>query len=134
MTNKQIKTIALASLKATAAIVLFTGKAFLYLCLALYVCGELLFSEYQAVPTPRPVRTVAKTIAQPTVLAIELPEETEPTDVEKETIALAADARRYAKLTSVQLRKECSTIGIKWRNAHGTKHLTKAEMLTALAA
>ena len=140
MPNRQIKNIALASLKATAAIVLFTGKAFLYICLALYVVGELLFSDYQSVPVAesKPVRTAAKTIAQPTVLAIELPaveQDIEPSDAEKEGIAIAAAACHYAKLTAVQLRKECSALGIKWRNAHApSKHLSKSEMLQALAA
>ena len=140
MSNRQIKNISIASIKAVTAIVLFTGKAFLYLCLALYVVGELLFSEYQSIPVTesKPVRTAAKAMAQPTVLAIDLPaveQITEPSDAEKESIALAADARHYATLTAVQLRKECSAIGIKWRNAHGkSKHMSKAEMLEALTA
>lgn len=132
MSNAQIKTV----LKAVATVLRLTGKAIVYLCIALYVVGELMFSESQTVEAPKPVRTVAKTMAKPTVLAIELPEvDKEIPEVDKETMALAADARHYATLTSVQLRKECSTIGIKWRNVHGkSKHLSKAEMLTALAA
>jgi hypothetical protein len=139
MSNAQIKTV----LKAIAIVLRLTGKAIVYLAIALYVVGELLFSELETKPapvaveqpTPAPVRTVAKTIAQPTVLAIELPAVEEIADADKETIALAADARHYATLTSVQLRKECSALGIKWRNAHApSKHLSKSEMLQALAA
>lgn len=130
MSNAQIKTV----LKAVATVLRLTGKAIVYLCLALYVVGELLFSELETVEAPKPARTVAKTIAQPTVLAIEIPGTVinyGTSDAEKEGIAIAADAT----LTAVQLRKECSALGIKWRNAHGTsKHLTKAEMLQALAA
>jgi hypothetical protein len=39
MTKLQAKSIALTALKVSASIVLFIGKAFLYLCLALYVVG-----------------------------------------------------------------------------------------------
>jgi hypothetical protein len=140
MSNTQLRTV----LKAIVTVLRLTGNAIVYLAIALYVIGELLFSELEtkpapvAVEQPAPVRTVAKTIVQPTVLAIELPaveQETAPSDADKETIALAADARHYSKLTAVQLRKECSNVGIKWRNAHApSKHLTKSEMLQALAA
>jgi hypothetical protein len=41
---------------------------------------------------------------------------------------------KYAALTSGQLRKECQSHGIKWRNAHAEgKHLKKAEMVQALS-
>lgn len=37
------------------------------------------------------------------------------------------------KMTVVDLRKECTAKGIRWRNAHGQgKHLTKALMIVAL--
>jgi hypothetical protein len=133
MSNTQLRTV----LKAVATVLRLTGKAIVYLTIALYVVGELLFSELETKPapvaveqpTPAPVRTVAKTIAPTPVLAIEIP------DVEKEVIAQAADNCYYSGLTAVQLRTECARVGIKWRNAHGTsKHLNKAEMLTALAA
>ena len=40
---------------------------------------------------------------------------------------------KYAALTSDQLRKECQSHGIQWRDAHGkSKHLKKAEMVEAL--
>lgn len=132
MSNAQLITV----LKAIATVLRLTAKAIVYLSIALYVVGELLFSELEtvAVEEPKPARTVAKTIAQPTVLVIDIPAD-DLSDADKETIALATDARRYATLTSSQLRKECSTIGIKWRNAHGpSKHLTKADMIEALAA
>jgi hypothetical protein len=129
MSNTQLKTV----LKAVATVLRITGKAIVYVAIALYVIGDLLFSELEAKPVtveqPAPVRTAAKTIAAPTVLEIEIP------DVEKEVIAQAADNCYYSGLTAVQLRTECARVGIKWRNAHGTsKHLKKAEMLTALAA
>jgi hypothetical protein len=39
-----------------------------------------------------------------------------------------------ATLTSAELRRQCHAAGIKWRNAHGaSKHLSKAEMIAALA-
>jgi hypothetical protein len=140
MSNTQLRTV----LKAVTTVLRLTGKAIVYLAIALYVIGELLFSELETKPAPvaveqtAPVRTVAKTMAPTPVLAIELPAvelETEPSDADKETIAQAADARHYATLTAVQLRKECGRVGIKWRNAHApSKHLTKSEMLQALAA
>lgn len=38
-----------------------------------------------------------------------------------------------SRLNSEQLRKECSKLGIRWRNAKGKgKHLTRLEMLNAL--
>jgi hypothetical protein len=42
-------------------------------------------------------------------------------------------ANEYHGLTTVQLRKECQAQGIKWRNAHGTRHLSKGEMIEALS-
>ena len=39
----------------------------------------------------------------------------------------------YHGMTTTQLRKECQAQGIKWRNAHGTRHLSKAEMIAALS-
>lgn len=131
LAKPSVKEIALTALKVSASIVLFVGKAFLYLCIALYVVGELLFSELESVPAvevPKPVRSMAKTIASPVVKSVEVP------DVAKETIALEADRDRYQVMTSPQLRKECTAIGIKWRNAYGKRHLSKAEMLIALAA
>jgi hypothetical protein len=38
-------------------------------------------------------------------------------------------------VTSAELRRQCQAAGIRWRNAHGQgRHLSKAEMLQALAA
>lgn len=39
-----------------------------------------------------------------------------------------------AQTTVVQLRKLCSERNIKWRNARGSKHLNKAEMIHALTS
>jgi hypothetical protein len=85
-----------------------------------------------------PVRSVAKGITPDPVLVVELPIATlmdeEPSDSEKEGIAIDVDRDRYQAMTAVQLRKECSTVGIKWRNAHGkSKHLSKAEMIAELS-
>ncbi len=72
---------------------------------------------------------IAKSIPSGAVLAADV------TDAMKETIAHAVDACRYQGMTSPQLRKECTAIGMKWRNAHGrSKHLSKAEMVAALVA
>lgn len=40
----------------------------------------------------------------------------------------------FGQLTATQLRKLCSDRNIKWRNVRGSKHLSKAEMIIALAA
>jgi hypothetical protein len=171
MTKIQAKQLALTALKVSAAILLFTAKAFLYTCLALYTVGELLFSEYQSAAiveqtaavtggevyasmpwlekesgadvweevepmedisrseTIAPAKSCSKTIDRPAVLSVEV------SDAMKETIARSFDKVRYQSMTTPQLRKECSTVGIKWRNACGTnKHLSKTEMLVALCA
>ena len=39
-----------------------------------------------------------------------------------------------ATVTSAELRRQCQSAGIRWRNAHGpSRHLTKAEMISALS-
>ena len=49
----------------------------------------------------------------------------------------ALDAQRHppnlATLNTTQLRSTCQSAGIRWRNADGTKHLSKGEMLLALS-
>jgi hypothetical protein len=145
MSKNQVKSIALSALKASATVLLFLSKAIVYLCIAIAVVGQLLFQEYASaevvvpevveefpevvVPIVDPweevvqVPAMAKTIARPAVLAVELPE----------SIALDVDADRYQGMTSPQLRKECSKAGIQWRSVYGkSKHLSKAEMLAAL--
>ncbi len=140
MTKLQAKSVALTALKVSASIVLFIGKAFLYLCLALYVVGELLFSELESVPAvevPQPVRSIAKSVARPgAVKSVEVSDVVKESMVSdrSESIAVEADRSRYQVMTSPELRKECTAIGIKWRNANGSRHLSKAEMLAALAA
>jgi hypothetical protein len=143
MSKNQVKSIALTTLRISGAVLLFAAKAIVYFCIAIAVVGQLLFAEYaQTAPAPieesspiadpweevAPTPSIAKTIARPAVLAVDVP------DAVKESIALDADARRYQGLTSPQLRQECGKVGIKWRNAHGSKHLSKAEMLAALTA
>ena len=162
MSNTQAKSIALSALNFATVAIVFASKAFLYLCIALYVAGELMFAEYaQSSPSTQPIAldtdrgddiaaaiakldapsapdrgddiaaaiapavcTLAKSIARPSaVLSIPV------------QLQLATDTPHYATLTAVQLRKKCSAQNIKWRNAHGTsKHLSKAAMLSALAA
>ena len=43
------------------------------------------------------------------------------------------DQPDIATHTSTQLRRMCSEKGIPWRNQHGTKHLSKGEMISALS-
>ncbi len=135
--SNQVKSIGIAAFKVSATVLLFLGKVIVYVAIAFAVVGQLLFAEYaQSCTTSTdpweevaPIATVAKTIARPAVLALDVP------DVLKETIALDVDACRYQSMTSPQLRQECGKVGIQWRNAHGrSKHLSKAEMLAALAA
>jgi hypothetical protein len=40
----------------------------------------------------------------------------------------------FGHMSATQLRKLCSDRNIKWRNVRGSKHLSKAEMIIALAA
>ena len=140
MSNTQAKSIALSALNFATVAIVFSAKAFLYLCIALYVAGELMFAEHaQSAPSTQPIAprdpdiaediaeaiapavcTLAKAIARPgAVLSI-------PTEA-------IAKTNPYATLTAGQLRKKCTAIGIKWRNVYGSKHLSKAEMFKALA-
>ena len=131
-----LQTIALSALNIATIAIVFSAKAFLYLCIALYVVGELMFAEHaQSAPSTQPIAldtdlaesiapaagTLAKSIARPgAVLSI-------PTEA-------IVTTNHYANLTAGQLRKECSAQNIRWRNAHGSKHLSKSAMLSALAA
>lgn len=135
MTKIQAKQLALTALKVSAAILLFTAKAFLYTCLALYAVGELLFSEYQSAtveeaqptaetaaiveqstPAKAPVRIAAKAVAAPTK-------------------SVRVESGPFGHLSAIELRKMCQNSEIKWRNAHGAgKHLSKAEMIAELTA
>lgn len=164
MSNAQIKAVVTVALNIATVTIVFASKAFIYLLIALYIAGEMMFADYaQSVPSPQPIApdtdldddiaeaiddwasiadtdmaeavtpspvTLAKSIARSTAVrsiptAVQLSIPTPP----------IAQSNHYATLTAVQLRKECSAQNVKWRNAHGTsKHLSKAEMLTALAA
>ena len=44
------------------------------------------------------------------------------------------DQPDIATLGSSELRKLCQGAGIRWRNAHGTRHLSKGEMILALGS
>jgi hypothetical protein len=52
--------------------------------------------------------------------------------VATQTVKVSPAKRRITK--TQRLRKECSAKGIQWRNAHGTKHMSNAEMEAALLA
>ena len=152
MANTEIKSIALSVLNIATVTIVFASKAFIYILIALYVAGEMAIAEYaQSAPSTQPIAldtdlaediaeaiapavcTLAKSIARPgAVKSIALDDEI--LDGEKESIARQVDIRRYRVMTSPELRKECTAIGIRWRCAHGSKHLTKAEMFEALAA
>ena len=140
MSDTQAKSIALSVLNIATVTIVFASKAFIYLLIALYVAGELMFAEYtQSSPSTQPIApdtdiaedlaaaiapasvTMAKAIARPGAV-LSIPD------------APIVTSNHYATLTAVQLRKECSAQNIKWRNAHGTsKHLSKSAMLSALS-
>jgi hypothetical protein len=99
--------------------------------IALYALAVLFVLWVRAErPTPAPVEVaIAEPVAIATVKVAEPPilvaEEVDPAEI---------DVVCFEAMTAVQLRKECQTRGIRWRNAHGkSKHLSKAEMLAALA-
>ena len=74
------------------------------------------------VQTTAPAPAMAQTITAP-VATLTIPTES--------STEAPAD---LASLTSAELRRRCQSAGVKWRNAHGTRHLSKAEMVQALAA
>ncbi|MBC7515505.1 MAG: hypothetical protein H7237_03580 [Alkalinema sp. FL-bin-369] len=158
MSNTQIKSIALTVLNIATVTIVFASKAFIYILIALYVVGELMFAEYaQSSPSTQPIALdtdrgddIAEAIAK-----LDAPSDT---DLDEDIAAIAPAAvnvaksiarpgavlsiptapidvpNHYATLTAVQLRKECSAQNIKWRNVCGSKHLSKSAMLSALAA
>ena len=161
MSNTQAKSIALTVLNIATVTIVFASKAFIYILIALYVAGELMFAEYaQSSPSTQPIALdtdlaediaeaiakldapsapdIAEDIAAIAPAAVTLPKSiARPSAVLSIPVQLqlATDTPQYATLTAVQLRKKCSAQNIKWRNAHGTsKHLSKAAMLSALAA
>ena len=75
----------------------------------------------EAMPEPQPIAATA--IAE-SVVTLTIPTEA-PADL----------ASILASMTSTELRKECQSAGVKWRNAHGKgRHLTKAAMVEAMVA
>ena len=158
MSNTQAKSIALTVLNIATVTIVFASKAFIYLLIALYVAGELMFAEHaQSAPSTQPIALdtdLAEDIAE-AIAKLDAPSDP---DIAEDIAAIApavctlpkaiarpgavlsipaeaiAKTNPYATLTAVQLRKECTAIGIKWRNVYGSKHFSKAEMLTALAA
>lgn len=136
MSKIQVHAIAIALFKLSMTIAKLLGEVFLSVAIALTVVGQLLFSEAsQPIPVDpwedvSPTPAMAMAMSPGAVLAVD-----DIPDVEKETIAQSVDSVRYQKMSITQLRKECSAIGVEWRNVHGqSKHLTKKEMLEALKA
>ncbi|MBD1918884.1 MULTISPECIES: hypothetical protein [Cyanophyceae] len=76
---------------------------------------EELLTEAEVL-TARPVPAMAAAVAAPIAVAV-----------------IKVEAPAYAKMTSVQLRKECSRRGIAWRGVREGKHLTKPQMIEALS-
>lgn len=65
------------------------------------------------------------------------PKKTKPTQNKRfvaKTQANEVGRAALAKMTVAQLRSLCKEHSITWRNAHGSKHLTKIEMLERLTA
>jgi len=84
--------------------------------------GELLAEAEALIAQPLPPRTAAL-VAQAAAIAV-------PVAVS----VVKVEAHAYQAMTSQQLRKECQSSGIAWRNAHGRgKHLLKGEMVAALS-
>jgi hypothetical protein len=51
------------------------------------------------------------------------------------TVEIKQEAISYDDMNITQLRKECKSLGICWKDAHGKgKHLKRAEILEAIAA
>jgi hypothetical protein len=81
------------------------------------------------------VLTVRSTSPRAKIEMIEEVVETiEVVTVEVPAIVIPEPAIVWAALSSEQLRRECSARSVRWRGAHGGhKHLTKAQMVAALA-
>ena len=147
MSNTQIKSIALTVLNIATVTIIFASKAFIYLLIALYVAGELLFQEYaQSAPSTQPIAPDTE-LAEDIAEAIAKLDAPSAPDLDEDIAAIAPAAvtlaksiarpgavlsiptapivttNHYANLTAGQLRKECSAQNIRWRNAHGSKHL-----------
>ena len=141
MSKIQMISIAAVTFKIVSTIIVFTAKAFLYLCIALYCVGELLFSEYASKPVtigpdPELEEYTGEFFAS---VAADVWEEVAPVAIAK-TIEAPIKTRAIGKtsfhsMKAVELRKTCQCAGVTWRNAHGRgKHLSRSEMLTALLA
>jgi hypothetical protein len=82
--------------------------------------------------TARPVPAAAAEMAAP--VAIARVEDAWIAELEVEPPSPTATADYLETWSAQELRRECSSQGIAWRNAHGKgKHLTKAQMIKALA-
>lgn len=92
-------------------------------------------TEAQPEPQPIEVKPEPQPIAQPApAMAATITEPVVSVTIRTEgSTATEAPATDYQAMTSAQLRKICTAAGIRWRNVHGTRHLTKGEMIAALA-
>jgi len=157
MSKVQMISASISILKALYTIALFTAKAIVYICIALYVAGELLFAELEAAPAAVPTEEiylgedlaednnsdfVPDWVMESIALAVDEAKADRPLSVAKsipvavKSIALPIKAAATLDgVKAIELRKLCQAAGIKWRNAHGTnKHLSRSEMVSALAA
>jgi len=157
MSKFQMLAVSISILNALYTIALFTAKAIGYICIALYVAGELLFAELETAPAAAPTEEI--------YLGEDLPEDNDSDfvpDWVMESIAVAVDESKadrplsvatsmpvavksialpikadttFDGMKAIELRKLCQAAGVKWRNAHGTnKHLSRSEMVSALTA
>lgn len=86
----------------------------------------------EAPQTTAPAPAMAQAISQPVAVAVV---KVEASTEAPSTEAPADLASILASMTSTELRKECQSAGVKWRNAHGKgRHLTKAAMVEAMVA
>jgi hypothetical protein len=75
--------------------------------------GEMVPDPFGPTANPHYAPAMAATIAEPVA-------------------ALVVPVAKAKTPTTAELRRQCQAAGIKWRNAHGKKHLSKAEMIAAL--
>ena len=143
MSKVQFFKLTLTALNIAAIVITLTAKAFLYVCIALYCVGELLFSEYASKPVtigpdPELEDYTGEFFA---AVAADVWKEVAPVTMAKaiavptKTIAAGTGKTSFHSMKAVELRKTCQCAGVTWRNAHGRgKHLSRSEMLTALLA
>ena len=147
MSKVQFIKLTLTALNIAAIVLTFTAKAILYISIALYCVGELLFSEYASKPVtigPDPeleeytndfFSSVAVEIGDELqTIAVE-PVKSIAKSIATPTKSIAIGKTSFHSMKVVELRRTCQCAGVKWRNVHGRgKHLSRSQMLTALVA